>query len=122
MLKVHQSNRLEALLPALAEVCAQPLEHPFVPERIVVPNQGMARWLSLALADAQGICLNVDFALPARLAWDLWLSTLPDVPRDSGFTAAGMRWALMEVLAGLRPDAAAPLQAYLAEGDDRQCH
>lgn len=122
MLKVHQSNRLEALLPALAEVCAQPLQHPFSPERIVVPNQGMARWLSLALADAQGICLNVDFALPARLAWDLWLSTLPDVPRDSGFTAAGMRWALMEVLDALRPDAAAPLRAYLAEGDDRQRH
>ena len=122
MLKVHQSNRLEALVPALAEACAQPLAHPFAPERIVVPNQGMARWLSLALADQQSICLNVDFALPAQLAWDLWLSTLPDVPRESKFSAAGMRWGLMELLASLPPDAAAPLQTYLADGDDRQRH
>lgn len=118
MLTIHQSNRLEALVPALARVCTPPLGHPFMPERIVVPNTGMARWLSLALADAQGICLNVEFPLPATLVWELWRKSLPGVPDESTFVPAAMAWRLMELLADLGEGAAAPLLAYLDGGDD----
>ncbi|MFP6665375.1 MAG: exodeoxyribonuclease V subunit gamma [Deltaproteobacteria bacterium] len=118
MLTIHQSNRLEALVPELARICAPPLSDPFTPERIVVPNTGMARWLSLALADAQGICLNVEFPLPATLVWEIWRKSLPDVPDESTFTPAAMTWRLMELLEALDEGAAAPLLAYLEGGND----
>ena len=44
---------------------------PLVPETVVVPNFGMARWLSLAIARAHGICANVRFVLPAKLVWEV---------------------------------------------------
>ncbi len=64
MLKLHTSNRLEALARRLAEVTRQPLRSPLQAELVVVQSQGMARWLKLELAGQQGICANYSFPFP----------------------------------------------------------
>ena len=59
------SNYLEILAEKLAELIkARPLSSPLTPEVIIVQSQGMARWLSLALADRLGICANYHFPFP----------------------------------------------------------
>ena len=49
MLRLTESNRLEALADRLVAALDVRSDTPLVPETVVVPNFGMARWLSLAL-------------------------------------------------------------------------
>lgn len=118
-LRIHQSNRLENLADLLAELCRQPGGTPFEPERIVVPNPGMARWLSLRLADRLGVCANVEFPLPSSFAWDVWRATLPDVPEEPAFSASVLAWRIFALLDALIDEPVfRPLAAYLDEADD----
>ena len=71
MLRLTESNRLEALAERLVAALDVPTDTPLVPETVVVPNFGMARWLSLAIARAHGVCANVRFDLPAKFVWDV---------------------------------------------------
>ena len=73
MLTVHHSNRLELLADRLAERLREPCGGPLLPEIIVVQSNGMARWLSLHLAQRLGICARYGS---------------PFLPRSSGNCAA----------------------------------
>lgn len=118
MLIVHQSNRLEDLADALAEVCQPPLSNALSAEQVVVPNNGMARWLSLQLADRLGVCINFDFSLPAALVWELWSAVLPRTPAQNAYTAEAMTWRLFAALGQLSPQSSPALQSYLADAAD----
>jgi exodeoxyribonuclease V gamma subunit len=64
-LYMHSSNRLEELSGLLAEALrggagADPLAR----DVIVVQTPGVARWLSLRLADELGCCMNVSYLFP----------------------------------------------------------
>ena len=82
-LKVFTSNRLEFLADDLAELTRHRVGSIFQPETVVVQSQGMARWLSLHLAERNAICANYRFPFPNAFVHQmfraLW-STLPDQP------------------------------------------
>ena len=118
MLIVHQSNRLEELADALGDVCRPPLDSPLAAEQVIVPNQGMARWLSLQLADRLGICTNFDFSLPAALVWELWSRVLPGTPARNAYSIEAMTWRLFAILGNLSGESSASVSAYLADGAD----
>jgi len=42
---LHTSNRLERLADRLAELIADPLRSPLLPEIVIVQSDGMRRWL-----------------------------------------------------------------------------
>jgi exodeoxyribonuclease V gamma subunit len=65
MLILHQSNRLEYLARRLAERLGRPVRDPLRADWVVVQHPGMARWLSLELAQTLGIAANIEFPLPA---------------------------------------------------------
>ncbi|MGE3542117.1 MAG: exodeoxyribonuclease V subunit gamma [Candidatus Tectimicrobiota bacterium] len=119
MLHVHYSNRLEILADQLAERLRQPCGSPLLPDIIIVQSTGMARWLSLHLAQRLGICAQIHFPFPAAFVWDLYRRLLRSVPEMSPFAPDVLTWRIMALLACL-DDAPcwAPLQAYCAEGDD----
>src|SRR5688572_30854312 len=71
MLRLTESNRLEVLAERLVAALDVPSAAPLVPETVVVPNFGMARWLSLSIARAHGVCANVRFVLPAKFVWEV---------------------------------------------------
>ena len=61
---IHTSNRLELLLDALAErIAAAPLA-PLATETIVVPGQGLARWVTLELARRPGVAASLHLPFP----------------------------------------------------------
>ncbi len=61
---LHTSYRLEDLAASLAaSLRAAPLP-PLATETIVVPTQGLARWLELQLAEAHGIAAGLRFPFP----------------------------------------------------------
>ncbi len=98
MLHVHRAERADGLVSALAELLDDPLPDPFAAEVVCVPTRGMERWLTQRVADRLGICANVEFPSPRRLADEA-------VAAASGYDAEydpwlpeRMVWPLLEVV------------------------
>jgi exodeoxyribonuclease V gamma subunit len=68
---VHTSNRLEELLEALATVLAAEPLPPLRDEVVVVPSQGLARWLRLQLAERFGIAASLQLPFLGAFLQDL---------------------------------------------------
>lgn len=121
MLYAHYGNRVEMLAARLAGVVRDGSVHrtPFEPEFLVVNNAGMARWLMLELARANGIAANVRTLFPAELVWDLLRRVLPGVPDENPYAPERLAWHLFDVfdeIAGER--AFRDLDRFLGPGDD----
>ena len=58
---LHTSNQLDLLAQRLSQVVSAPLGSPFTPEIVVVQSLASRRWLSLQIAQLQGICANYAF-------------------------------------------------------------
>lgn len=105
-LYMHSSNRLEELARMLAGALRGGAgEDPLARDVVVVQTPGVARWLSLRLADELGCCMNVEYLFPRnfvdslcakmlgsdapahpdvrRLGWRIF-SMLPEVSQASG--------------------------------------
>ncbi len=113
-LYLHTSNRLELLAENLATILRAPLRDPFAEEIVVVQSIGMGRWLSLRLAEAQGICANVRFPFPQRFVSDIFQLALPNRADTGFYTRENLTWRIMALLPGLvaRPEFA-ELERYL---------
>jgi exodeoxyribonuclease V gamma subunit len=98
MLTVHHSNRLDTLADELAAVIAEPLASVFASEVVVVQSRGVARWLSLRLADRAGVCANVRFPFPAAFVWELYRSVFADLPDRSAFDPEVLTWRILRLL------------------------
>ena len=59
MPRLHYSNRLERLIVPLAQELEK--RDPFNSADIVVPNFSLEKWISLKLAQIQGIAANLRF-------------------------------------------------------------
>jgi exodeoxyribonuclease V gamma subunit len=117
-LHLHTSNRLISLSEELAKLLAEPTDHAFREEVVVVPSLGLRRWLSLEIARINRVCANVSFpfvsdfidSLPAKL-----LTTGAKLPR---IAPEEMTWAVHRILPGLlerKPFNA--VRAYLSDSD-----
>lgn len=120
MLKVIYSNTTVALVNRLAvELQEEPLK-PFEPETIMVQSNELSRWLSLRLAQWQGVAANIEFPFPSAYIWQLFRQLWPDVPLQSPYAKDAMAWRLFALL----PEAAQQtgfesVAAYLGyESDD----
>ena len=111
------SNYLEILAERLAEqLKAQPLSFPLAPEVIIVQSQGMARWLSLALADHVGICANYRFPFPNTFIRELFTTDDKEPLQKSIYDNDVVTLKAMNALPGLieRKEFAA-LRSYLKD-------
>lgn len=114
MLRLYQSNRLEALAEALAQLtCAAPLP-PLEPETIVVPSSELGRWLSFSLAERTGIAANLRLEFAAGFIWKLIRALVATVPEASPFEPEVLQWRLASLLAVQRPEG--PVRRYLSAG------
>ena len=115
-----QSNRFEVLTERLADLLRQPLPTPLTREIVVTQSNGMARWLSLRLAERLGVCANVRFQFPATFLWDMSRLVLRQLPLTSAFDKPILVWRVMALLRTLENTPHfAPLLAYLGDSDDR---
>ncbi|MGG7447507.1 exodeoxyribonuclease V subunit gamma [Kosakonia oryzendophytica] len=122
MLRVYHSNRLD-VLEALMEFIVErdPLDDPFEPEVVLVQSTGMAQWLQMTLAQKFGIAANITFPLPASFIWDMFVSVLDDIPKESAFNKQSMSWKLMSLLPGmLQREEFTMLHHYLSDDDDKR--
>ncbi|MEA3220867.1 exodeoxyribonuclease V subunit gamma [Immundisolibacter sp.] len=115
MLHIHRSNRLERLADRLCEVIAAPLGAPLAPETILVPNPGMARWLSLAVAQRLGVAANLDCVFPAAFVWRVLRAQDAGLPPTPPAEQGPLLFGLLAAFAG--PDRPAEVERYLAADD-----
>lgn len=116
-IKLYKSNRLEVLLEKLSgEIGANPLE-PMTPEIVVVQSRGMARWLSLGLADRLGVAANLSCPFPdafvSGIYSQLFLKTGQPFEKE---TAA---WHIMRLLKDMQHKPSfSTIKNYLADNSD----
>lgn len=104
MFNLLSGNDLTRLADALADQLARRDRRAILrPERVLVPQAGLRRWLQIHLAERHGIIANVQFSAPAEYVWELLRAADPSLPERSDFSAHLLRWrllALLETMAG----------------------
>ena len=99
MLHIHFSNRLETLRTLLLQQLDLHRAGVFEQEQVIVPHAAMRRALSLAIADARGICANVEFAFLAQWLWQQIARLVPGVADSSPLAASRLAWRVHAALA-----------------------
>lgn len=116
-LTLHSSNRLETLMDKLAALLDSPLANPFHSEIILVQSRGMERWVSMELANRNGVCANCRFPFPNSFIGEIFGALLPPVIKDSPFAPEALCWKIMDALPRfLDKPAFAEIRNYLEEG------
>ena len=116
---LYQSNRLENLFSLLCKILAGPLSDPLTLEIIIVPNPGMARWLTHQIAQVTGIAANLEFPLPASFIWQIFEDTLGELPDLSPFAREVLPWRILTELKTLATDPAmTEISRYLEDDAD----
>jgi exodeoxyribonuclease V gamma subunit len=117
-LHIHISNRMEILAQALARIVRIPSPSALTPEIIIVQSRGMERWVSMALAELNGICAAAYFPFPNAFLEDLFKKMRPDLPEISPFDPEIMTFRLMRIIPRqLNQTGFDHLKTYLADDD-----
>ena len=119
-LLVLHGNRLELLAEAVFGWLASHPLGALEQETILVQSNGMAEWLKMELAGAQGVCASTRVELPARFVWRAYRAVLgrEAVPSTSALDKLPLTWRLMHLLAELEHQPAfAALGSFLGHGD-----
>ncbi len=118
MLRLFSSNRTEKLAARLIQRIASAPAGVFEPVEIVVPSAGMRRYLTLAVADGNGICANVRFDFLATWLWRLIRGVIPTVAEESPFAAPVLAWRILRAFGDAAFVGTQPrLHDYLAGAD-----
>ncbi|WP_137817639.1 exodeoxyribonuclease V subunit gamma [Pseudomonas sp. 2FG] len=121
MLTLYHAPDLETLGELATTLLAQPQREPFAPALVVVPSQGMGRWLTLELARKQGIAMQLEVQLPAKFVWEVSRLVLGQLPEQSAFSPTTLTWRLYDWLCAPGNLERAPrLAQYLEGGDERR--
>lgn len=118
MLHIHQSNHCESLTAALLRQLAAGERDPFSADTIIVPSAALRRWLSLAIAEREGICTQVHFDFLAQWLWRQIARLVPGVAERSPFAPSSLAWRIWAAFDDAGFVAAhARLAGYLAKAD-----
>ena len=100
MLHLHQADRLEPLIDAMAEILRVPPPDPFTPEIVVVPTVGMQDAAMAGIGRHLGIAANVEYLFPGRfLARAMGDTTPPGETEGDPWRLPRLTWAVLDELA-----------------------
>lgn len=120
MLNLYHAPDLETLGALATSLLATPMREPFAPALVVVPSQGMGRWLTLELARKQGIAMQLEVQLPSSFVWGLARLALGQLPEQSAFSPSSLSWRLYDWLCEPANLSEAPRLAHYLEGGDER--
>ncbi len=121
-LHLHRAQRTDLLAEDLGELLASPLPDPFAEEVVVVPEQGIERWLAQRLSHRlgrgeggqDGVCAGVRFIRPRSL-----VTMLTGRDEDDPWLPQHLAWPLLEVIDGAVGEPwCRALSRHLGSGDD----
>lgn len=104
-LNLFTSNKLELLLEKLSSKSS--IDHPvnpLTPEIIIVQSLGMARWLSIQMADKLGISANYSFPFPNKFIDDVFKIIIPEYSLSRYTDADTNIWQILKIIKEMRPE------------------
>ncbi|NYF98385.1 exodeoxyribonuclease V subunit gamma [Janibacter cremeus] len=119
-LHLHRAQRTDLLAEGLGELLASPLPDPFAQEVVVVPEQGIERWLAQRLSHrlgtgergGDGVCAGIRFLRPRSL-----VTMLTGRDEDDPWLPQHLVWPLLEVIdAAIGEPWCAALSRHLGHG------
>lgn len=115
---LHLSNRLEVLADQLASALAETTDDPMAIRTVVVPSPETSRWLSMQLAERQGLAMGVRYPFLRRVVDELTTAMLGGQRRHSPlFGREAMAWWFFDRLpAFVNLDEFDLVRHYLREG------
>ncbi|MFH0975387.1 MAG: exodeoxyribonuclease V subunit gamma [Spirochaetota bacterium] len=117
-IQLYTSNKLEALADKLADTIRKPLSSPLKPEAIVVQSPGMARWISMQMAERLGVWSNCKYYYPNNIIDEIFSRIIPDYSGERLFDTSVAAWQIMKVLPGcLEKKEFESLKEYLTADD-----
>ena len=121
-LHLINSNHMEVLASALAEVLGTPpgkgSADAFQPDIVLVQSKGMQRWISMAVAQANGICANVQFPFPNAFIQQLCGVVKEAAQATGAYEKEVLTFRIFHLLPGLLDHTDFdPLSRYLATDD-----
>ena len=120
MIRLHYSNRTEALLARFVEQlrAQRASTHPLEPVQVIVPNRNMEAYLERGVAEALGVSANLRFARLERFM-GAWLErALPDVRIMDRTAYESLLLALLHDEARLGVPALREVREYIDAGGD----
>jgi len=123
-LTLYTGNRSERLVSELAgRLSGRRLSSPLTEEIIVVQSRGMQRWLSIELAEKNGIWANSRFPLPDTLVRECFRIFFSEVDTSRYFGVQQMTWNIMTILPPLLDEPPfAAIRSYHVYGHHHLCH
>ena len=98
MLKFYYGTELERLADRLLEELDEnPSQNLLKPETFVVQNHGIGQWLSLYVAEQEGIAANLEFKFPSEILWQLIRQVDAGIPENLPSDRRPMTWSLMQL-------------------------
>lgn len=98
MLTFYYGNKLEKLADRLfQELDDNPPSNPLAEEIFVVQNHGIGQWLSLQMAEQEGIAANLKFEFPSERIWSLIRLLDDDIPQTLPSDRGPLTWTLMKL-------------------------
>ena len=95
----YRSNSLIELVKELSEeIQKNKKKDPFSRPWIVVQNKETRQWLSLKIAELNGISANLEFILPSELIWKIYRQLKPDTPQILPFDRLPLQWRIFDLL------------------------
>ncbi|MFC3120247.1 exodeoxyribonuclease V subunit gamma [Agaribacter flavus] len=106
MFYFYPSNRLQHLAEMLNAVINSRHANPLAPTQILVQHTGMQHWLSVKLAELNGIAMNLSFPLPTRFVWSCCRDLLGDdlIPKQSPYKREILVWRIITILKNTQPN------------------
>ena len=95
-----RSNDLSQLRDLLIQFVQANALPPLHAETILVQSNGLAQWLRLGFAQAQGCATGLNFSFPSRFIWEAYRAVLGHnhVPSQSSLDRSSLVWRLMRLL------------------------
>jgi len=96
VLRLHRSERADALVAPLADVLSEPPDDPFAIDVVAVPTRGVERWLAQRLSHRLGAGRDGEGGVAAAIRFDSPGRLLDDVANaalGTGHTAADDPWS-----------------------------
>ncbi|MGB8633660.1 MAG: exodeoxyribonuclease V subunit gamma [Rhodanobacteraceae bacterium] len=99
MFQLYYDTRADALAETLARLLVESgSDNPLQPRTVLVPQLGLEKWLTRALAERHGIAANIEFIAPAKFAWRLLRAWQQQLAGRSPFDRDVLVWRLYELL------------------------
>lgn len=115
---LHTSNQLDLLAERLSQVVSAPLGSPFTPEIVVVQSLASRRWLSLQIAQRQGICANYAFPFLGDFVAQIVQQASPADALTNRISPERLTWKIDSLLPRcLARKEFSPVAKYLSDGD-----